>query len=187
MHPKDEDARSNMEHKKGTKRWVPTPCSITMLYNPTDLWQQEHVAMTKHAHRVRNLANGDVGLIGMFDKTWKCFWCSIALISNFQICIKSHLLHWWNIRVRKFLFKALSLHFVPCLRSIWWWRIIVYQHFSILQLSCLWLSTVSKGLGSNNYPLDKLHQNFIFLKLPIRNKIYTLKNNMCSHNRLKAL
>jgi len=130
VHPKDKDTRSDPEHKKGTKRWVPTPCSVTMLCNPTDLWQQEHVAMMKHAHRVSNLANGDVNLVGTFDKTWKCFCCSATLIT----VQKSRLLPWWNIGVGKFLFKALSLHFVPCLWSIWRWRIIVYQ--SCLNGSC---------------------------------------------------
>jgi len=39
-----------------------------MLHIPADLWQQEHVTMTKHAHRAINLANEDVDLVGMFDK-----------------------------------------------------------------------------------------------------------------------
>jgi len=78
VHPKDKDAGSNPEHKKGTKCCVPTPCSITMLCNPTDLWQKEHVTMAKHAHCVSNLANGDVNLIGMLEKTLRC---SVMLIT----------------------------------------------------------------------------------------------------------
>jgi len=35
-----------------------------MLYNPTGMWQQEHLTMMKHVHRVSNLANEDVDLIG---------------------------------------------------------------------------------------------------------------------------
>jgi len=29
--------------------------------------------MTKHAHRASNLANEDVNLVGVFDKTWSVF------------------------------------------------------------------------------------------------------------------
>jgi len=35
-----------------------------MLHNPTGMWQQEYLTMTKHAHRVINLANEDVDLVG---------------------------------------------------------------------------------------------------------------------------
>jgi len=35
-----------------------------MLYNPTGMWQQECLTMTKHAHRASNLANEDVDLVG---------------------------------------------------------------------------------------------------------------------------
>jgi len=59
-----------------------------MLCIPMDLWQQEHVAMAKHAHRAINLANADVDLIGTFDKTWSCFCCSLMLIS-FKFACKS--------------------------------------------------------------------------------------------------
>ena len=52
-----------------------------MLHIPMGLWQQEHVAMTKHAHCVRNLANGDVDLVGTFNKTWKCFFCGVMLMT----------------------------------------------------------------------------------------------------------
>jgi len=43
---------------------VPTTCSITMLCDPAGMWQQEHLTMTKHAHRASNLANEDVDLVG---------------------------------------------------------------------------------------------------------------------------
>jgi len=39
-----------------------------MLLVPTDLWQQECIAMTKPAHRAINLANEDVDLVGTFNK-----------------------------------------------------------------------------------------------------------------------
>jgi len=38
VRPKGKDTRSNPEHKVERKRWVPTPCSITMLCNPTRMW-----------------------------------------------------------------------------------------------------------------------------------------------------
>jgi len=41
-----------------------------MLCDPADLWQQVHLTMTKHTHRVINLANGNVDLVGAFDQTW---------------------------------------------------------------------------------------------------------------------
>jgi len=43
-------------------------CSVTMLYIPMDLWQQECVTMTKHANRVINLANEMSILLETFDK-----------------------------------------------------------------------------------------------------------------------
>ena len=36
--PEGKDTRSNVEHKVERKRWVPTPCYLTMLYNPTGMW-----------------------------------------------------------------------------------------------------------------------------------------------------
>jgi len=38
-----------------------------MLCVPTDLRQQEHVTMMKHAHRAINLANEDADYVGMFN------------------------------------------------------------------------------------------------------------------------
>jgi len=108
VHPKEQDARCDAEHSKGTKQWVHMPCSITMLCDPADLWRQEHVAMTKQAHRVINLvnlANEDVDLVGMFDKHRMCF-LECCSTHDFQICAKSHLLRWWNIRAGKFLFEV---------------------------------------------------------------------------------
>jgi len=67
-----------------------------MLCDPADLWRQEHVAMTKQAHRVINLvnlANEDVDLVGMFDKHRMCF-LECCSTHDFQICAKSHLLRW---------------------------------------------------------------------------------------------
>ena len=71
VHPKERDPRSKAEHSRGTKLGVPTPpCSITMLCIPTDLWQQECVTVTKHAHHVINLANEDINLVGPFNEHW---------------------------------------------------------------------------------------------------------------------
>jgi len=38
VHPEGKDTRSNPEHIVERKGWVATPCSITMLYNPTGMW-----------------------------------------------------------------------------------------------------------------------------------------------------
>jgi len=38
VRPNGKDTRSNAEHKVERKRWVPTPCSIAMAYNPTGMW-----------------------------------------------------------------------------------------------------------------------------------------------------
>jgi len=37
--------------------------------------------MTKHAHRVTNLANEDVDLVGRVDQTWSYFHGSVMLIT----------------------------------------------------------------------------------------------------------
>jgi len=44
--------------------------------------------MTKHVHRVSNLANGDVDLIGIFDQTWSSFYGRVMLIT-FEFACKS--------------------------------------------------------------------------------------------------
>jgi len=38
VRPNGKDTRSNGEHKVERKRWVPTPCSVTMLHVPTGMW-----------------------------------------------------------------------------------------------------------------------------------------------------
>jgi len=57
-----------------------------MLHNPTGMWQQVCFTMTKHAHRVSNLAKGDVDLVGSFDQNMELFvwWFNTH---NFQICV----------------------------------------------------------------------------------------------------
>jgi len=45
------------------------------------MWQQEHVAMTKHAHRANNLAKRDVDLVEVLDQTWSCFYGRAMLIT----------------------------------------------------------------------------------------------------------
>jgi len=40
-----------------------------MACDPTGMWQQKHLTMMKHAHRVSNLANEDVDLVGACDQT----------------------------------------------------------------------------------------------------------------------
>jgi len=42
--------------------------------------------MTKHAHRVSNLANGDVNLVGAFDQTWSVFVWKLNTVT-FKICM----------------------------------------------------------------------------------------------------
>jgi len=59
-----------------------------MLCNPTGMWQQEHVTMAKHAHRVSNLANEDVNLVGRVDQTWSYF-CGSAMLTTFKFACKS--------------------------------------------------------------------------------------------------
>jgi len=41
-----------------------------MACNPAGMWQQNHLTMTKHAHRASNLAKEDVDLVEAFDQTW---------------------------------------------------------------------------------------------------------------------
>jgi len=88
VRPEGKDTRSNPERKVERKRLVPTPCSITMLHDPTGLWQQEHVTMMKHAHRASNLANEDADLVGTVDQTWSHFYGRATLIT-FKFACKS--------------------------------------------------------------------------------------------------
>jgi len=81
VHLKDKDTRSNPEHKE--VRNVEFPCHVLSRCCTFLRTCGKHIAMTKHAHRVINLANGDVDLVGTFDKTWKCFCCS-AMLTTFK-------------------------------------------------------------------------------------------------------
>jgi len=58
-----------------------------MAYIPMGMWQQKHLTMTKHAHRVSNLANEDVDLVGVFDQTWSSFYGSLMLITFEFACV----------------------------------------------------------------------------------------------------
>jgi len=44
--------------------------------------------MTKHAHRVINLANEDVNLVGTLDQTWSHF-CGSPMLMSFKFACKS--------------------------------------------------------------------------------------------------
>jgi len=57
-----------------------------MLHDPTGMWQQEHITMTKHVHRASNLANKNVDLVGIVDQTWSCFYGSVMLITFKFMC-----------------------------------------------------------------------------------------------------
>jgi len=46
--------------------------------------------MTKHAHRVNNLANEDVNLVGVFDQTWSSFYGSLMLMTFEFACNSSY-------------------------------------------------------------------------------------------------
>jgi len=59
-----------------------------MLYDPAGMWQQEHITMTKHAHRVSNLAKEDVDLVRIIDQTWSSFYGRVTLIT-FKFACKS--------------------------------------------------------------------------------------------------
>jgi len=59
-----------------------------MLCDPTGMWQQEHITMTKHAHRVSNLAKEDVNLVGIIDQTWSSFY-GRAMLITFKFACKS--------------------------------------------------------------------------------------------------
>jgi len=95
----------------------------------------------KHVHHVSNRANEDVDLVGAVEQNMDCFCCCVVLMT-FKFAWKKHPFFWWNIwwniRVRKFLFKALSLHFVPCLLSNWGWRIVICQLKTDSRLLTAW-------------------------------------------------
>jgi len=124
VHPKGKDTMSNPEHKLERKRWVPTPCSITMLHNPAGMFQQVHLTMTKHAHRAINLANEDVNLVGAFDQTWTISHGSLTLMT-FEFACKSICSFGETSEQESFFLRCCSLRFVPCLRSNFRWIIVV--------------------------------------------------------------
>jgi len=47
------------------------------------------------------------------------------MLTTFEFACVSIYSIWWNIRVGKFLFEALSLCFAPCCLAIWRWRHVV--------------------------------------------------------------
>jgi len=59
-----------------------------MLHDPTGLWQQVCLTMTKHAHHASNLANQDVDLVGVFKETWSYFYGGATFIT-FKFACKS--------------------------------------------------------------------------------------------------
>jgi len=61
-----------------------------MLCNPAGMWQQLHLAMMKHAHRVSNLANEDVNLDGAFDQTWSVSHGSLTVMTFEFACCSIH-------------------------------------------------------------------------------------------------
>jgi len=44
-----------------------------MAHNPTGMWQQKHLTMTKHAHSASNLAKEDVDLVGSIRSNMELF------------------------------------------------------------------------------------------------------------------
>jgi len=68
----------------------------------------------------------DVDLVGSFDQNMELFlWQSDT--HNFQICMQKHLFFRWNIRVGKFLSKALFAAFCPLFVVEFRWRNVVYH------------------------------------------------------------
>jgi len=45
--------------------------------------------MMKHAHRVSNLANEDVDLVGVFDQTWSVSYGSLVTVITFEFACTS--------------------------------------------------------------------------------------------------
>jgi len=78
-----------------------------MLSDPTCLWQQEHVAMTKHAHHVINLANEDVNLVGMFNKhggvSRALQHSQLSNLCNARICFVGETSDWESFFLRCFI------------------------------------------------------------------------------------
>jgi len=59
-----------------------------MLCNPAGMWQQVHLFMTRHAHRVINLANEMSILLEHSIKTWSISHGSLTLVT-FEFACKS--------------------------------------------------------------------------------------------------
>jgi len=66
----------------------------------------------KHAHRVSNLANEDVDLVGMVDQTWSHFHCGAMLIT-FEFAYKSIYSFGETSEWESFFIKALFAVFHP--------------------------------------------------------------------------
>jgi len=60
-----------------------------MVHDPTGMWQQKHLTMTKHAHRASNLVKEDVDLVEVFDQTWSCSHGSLMLVTFKFACDSS--------------------------------------------------------------------------------------------------
>jgi len=72
--------------------------------------------MMKHAHRVSNLANEDVDLVGAFDQTWSVSHGSLTVIT-FEFACNSICSFGETSEQESFFSRHCSLHFIPCLRS----------------------------------------------------------------------
>ena len=68
--------------------------------------------MTKHVHRVSNLANKDVDLVGIADQTWSYFCGSVTLIT-FKIACKSICSFGETLEQESFFIKVLFATFHP--------------------------------------------------------------------------
>jgi len=68
--------------------------------------------MTKHAHRVSNLANGGVDLVGRVDQTWSCFHGRVALMT-FKFACKNMCSFGETSELENFFAKVLFAVFRP--------------------------------------------------------------------------
>jgi len=66
----------------------------------------------KHAHRMSNLANEDVDLVGTIDQTWSHF-CGRATLTTFKFACKSICSFGETSKVESFFVKALFAAFHP--------------------------------------------------------------------------
>jgi len=81
------------------------------------MWQQQHLTMTKHAHRASNLANEDVDLVEVFDQTWSCSHGS-SMLATFKFACNSSCSSGETLEQESFFVKVLLLHFAPCCLAI---------------------------------------------------------------------